>query len=67
MENFGKQPIATTLESVPSCEKSVPNLPETLQEDSHLFGFPETLHSFHNSFTAWIKEDRAIPCKTPNT
>src|SRR5271167_3410163 len=47
VENFGKRPIVTTLGSVPSCEKSVPNLPETLLQDSHFSPFPRTLHSFH--------------------
>src|SRR5882672_901098 len=63
VENFGNRPIVTTLGIVPSCEKSVPNLAETRQQHFHFLGFPEPLHSFHISFTAWEMEDCAIPCK----
>jgi hypothetical protein len=64
VENFGNRPIVTTLGSIPSCEKSVPNLAETLQQLSHFSGSPEALHSFHILFTGCEKEDSAIPCKT---
>src|SRR5258706_78641 len=57
VENFGNRPIVTTLGIVPSCEKSVPNPAETRQQHFHFLGFPEPLHSFHISFTAWEKED----------
>src|SRR6266404_3838139 len=63
VENFGKRPIVTTLGSVPSCEKSVPNMAETVQQDSHFPGSPRTLHSFHSP----RNEDCIIRCKTANT
>src|ERR1700683_5273033 len=57
VENFNNRPIVTTLGSVPSCEKSVPNWAETLQQLSHFLRSPRPLHSFHISFTSWKKED----------
>jgi hypothetical protein len=66
VENFGIRPIVTTLRYDPSCEKSVSNLPETLQQHFHFPGFFSGLHSFHIAFTAMEKEDRALACKTHN-
>jgi hypothetical protein len=67
VENFANLPILTVLPPLPSCEKSVPYLAEPMVEDFRFCHFPQPLHSFHISFTAPEKEDRATPCKTPNT
>ena len=64
MENFANRPIVTTLGTRPSCEKSVPNLAETLGEDFRFSGFTGALHRFHMSFTESQKEDCAARCKT---
>src|SRR6202167_117503 len=39
VENFGNRPIVTTLGTRPSCEESVPNLPDALQQLFHSSGF----------------------------
>ncbi len=39
VENFANRPIVITLGTSPSCEKSVPNLAETLREDFRYSGF----------------------------
>jgi len=64
VENFGNRPIVTALGTSPSCEKSVPKLAETLQEDCHTSDFDRGLHSFHMTFTDLKKEDCAAPCKS---
>src|SRR6266851_7260371 len=60
VENFSNRPIVTPLGSGPSCEKSVPNLSEALQQHFHVSGFSCPLHRFHISFTAQEKEDCRI-------
>src|SRR5580704_9750012 len=42
VENFGKRPIVTTLEIAPLCEKSLPNLPETSQQDFRFCHTPDS-------------------------
>jgi hypothetical protein len=64
VENFGNRPIVTTLGTSPSCEKSVPNLAETLQQNFRFPGFARALHSFHIRSTDSQKEDYATRCKT---
>jgi len=39
VENFTNRSIVTALGTSPSCEKSVPNLAETLREDFRFPGF----------------------------
>jgi len=64
VENFTNRPIVTTLGISPSCEKSVRDLAETLQPNSHFSASGPGLHSFHIAFTELKKEDCAAPCKT---
>lgn len=64
MENFANRLTLTTLGGDPSCEKSVPNSAETLQQQSAPARLPPPLHSFHIAFTTAAKEDVTHPCKT---
>jgi hypothetical protein len=64
VENFTNRPLVTTLGTSPSCEKSVLDPAETLQQDFRFSGSGLGLHSFHITFTDLKKEDCATPCKT---